>query len=164
MATVEQITKAVRDITRTRSFLDAEKRLDFWAVVLCGTAERVPRYFGDNEGHHPVSVGTTQNPKAYARNVDNVAGHTYAHVPIDWVWTLSQSHALRLQQRLDEMLLGAENRHRLRGRWRDLEEPKRDWPILLADAISQWPEEIEVFDDQAKMMRTLHEARRRARG
>lgn len=163
-ATVEQITKAVRDITRTRSFLEAEKRLDFWAVVLLGPDRRIPRHFGDNQGSWPVRVGTTRDPKAYAERVDYEAGHTHSYVPLDWAWTLSHRHALRLKARLDELLLGTDERNRLRHAWRDITDPAVDWPILLADAISQWPEEIEVFDDQSKMMRTLHEARKRARG
>lgn len=158
--TVDEITTAVRDFTRSRSYREAEKRLDFWAVVLLGPERRIPRHFGDNEGAWPVRVGTTRDPKAYAERADYEAGHTVAYVPLAWVWTLSQRHALRLKARLDELLLGSAEEHRMRHAWRDINDPEVDWPVLLEDAVSQWPEEIEVFGDESKVMRTMREARR----
>lgn len=156
-----QITDAVRKLTSSVAYREAEKRLDFWAVVMLGTQRRVPRDWGDNEGAWPVRVGVTQDPDAYAARVDLEAGSLHEHAALAWVWTPSRTHANRLKARLDELLLGSEEKRRLRHTWRDVNDPEIDWPILLGEALRG--ARIDVFDDDERMRRTLREARSHSR-
>lgn len=156
-----QITDAVRKLTSSVAYREAEKRLDFWAVVLLGPTHRVPRTWSDNEGVWPARVGVTQDPDAYAARVDLEAGGVHQHVALAHVWTASRAHANRLKARLDELLLGTNEAGRLRHAWRNISDPEIDWPILLGEALRG--AQIDVFDDDERMRRTLREARSHSR-
>lgn len=163
-ATVSQITDAVARLTRSTAYRDAEKSLDFWAVVMFGPTQRVPRRFGDNEGAWPVRVGITQDPTDYAARIDLDAGGLHEHVALAHVWTQSRRHAIRVKARLDELLLGATGSNRLRHAWRDICDPDIDWPILLSQALADHhSERIEVFGDEERITRILHAARSHGR-
>lgn len=167
---------ALTRIRATRSYKDAEKDLDFWAVCLVGTIHPVPRYLGtesmrrfsSNEMGWHLAMCVTRTPDTYASEIDRYQ----VQVPIkryEHVWVSSRRHANRLHQRMDEALAGrnAENRVRFRWCWVDGErEPSRVWENLLSNAIADIElggEEIEVVGDKAKEHRIVQHARRHLR-
>jgi len=158
----QQIADAVAKLKRTDAYLAAERDLDFWAVMLIGPAQRIPRHFGDNQGVRDVKIAATSDPKAYLKHVNNANGvHTRKILAI--TWTLSGRHATRLKRRLDVMLRGDDDKNRLLQGWRDLEDdPEIVWPILLSQAVAEISEreEIEVFGEDERVERIMRHAGR----
>jgi len=160
----DQIDIAIKRLKSSDAFKAAERKLDFWAVVLVGTLGRVPKGFGDNRGWWPGRVGITRDPDEYTRRMDLEQVHEHASLEI--VWTESHRHALRLKARLDVLLLGESEINRIRHGWRDLEDPDITWPILLGqalDEIREGGEAVEVFSEQMRLQKILNEARKKGR-
>ncbi len=162
-ATEDEIADAVRKMVASRGYREAERRLDFWAVVLCGTVRRIPRHFGDNEGAWPVSVGVSRDPESYGDDVDRRSGHVVEHKVLRWAWAESRVHANRVKACLDDMLVGKQAENRLRHSWRDVSDPFVVWDIFLPEVHRELGGRIELFDDEEKMRRILREARSHSR-
>lgn len=153
MQQVAHFPDADARIRASTAYRNAEKDLDFWAVVLLGTRGRVPRNWSDNYGVWPVRVGLTQQPEDYAARVDLDAGAIHEYVALEWTWAASKRHATRVKTKLDHLLLGVDERNRLRNAWRTVEDPAIEWPILLAQAIQEIEaggETVELFDGAEK--------------
>lgn len=156
-ATEEQIAEAIRKLTASRAYRDAEEALGFAALCVVGTHGRVPRTFGDNQGAHPSRlVVTTGNPahaaQIYNRGVHSVGGiyHTQVHV-----WLVSKAHAERAKAWIEQQL-GAEA---LLNGWASAEP--WHYEILFGSAAEALG--FEMFDDREKMRRVLERARRAGR-
>ena len=119
------------------------------AVFLVGYKEKVPRYFGDNEGAWPVRVASSQEIDKSLSRMD-FEQPIHSLTVLGFVWCPTDIHAKRLKETLDEILLGRRpDDNRLRHGWRHLIEPQIVWPIILNDALMTlrtfWPE-FEVHD------------------
>jgi hypothetical protein len=157
----EQLTAAIEKLKRSHKFKAAEKRLDYWAVMLIGPEERVPRRFGDNAGVFDVRVAASSDPEGYLRR-HQIEHGVHRRQIVALVWTESAAHAKRLKDKLDELLAGTAAG--LLGNWRDIDgDPDVTWQILLAQALREIEargETIEVFGEQERLARVAQEAGR----
>lgn len=161
----DQLTAAIEKLKRSHAFKQAEKRLDYWAVMLLGPMERVPRRFGDNAGVFDVRVAASSDPEGYLRR-HQIEHGVHKRQIVALVWTESAAHAKRLKDKLDSLLTGTTEG--LLGNWRDIEgDPDVTWQILLAQAlreIEERGETIEVFGEAERLARVAEAANRRLPG
>lgn len=116
------------------------------AVCLIGWEGPRPAYFGDNAGIWPVRVGTAAREMEAADRADLESPHV-GIVVLEYVLVPSATHAKRLKDALDEVLLGEQENcmnKGLRHRWRDVrgcfeegDEHARAiwWGIVLEEAM-----------------------------
>jgi len=139
----------------SHGFRRAIDQLDFMAVCLVGYTEPVVKP-GSNRIVYPVSIRTSRDPEnATKREAGALAVHDLA--TLEYVWVESEAHAKRLKDALDVALLGEDaSMVRLLRSWRDLQEWKTAWPILLADAtqnIRSRGEKMVHFDEKGRLRR-----------
>ena len=146
--------EAIRQLRRSRSYLDAEKALGFAAVCVVGTMGRQRRRWDDNEGSHPTRLVVTMDvphkaAAAYNRGVHSADGiyHVLAHY-----WLLSREHAERLTQWVYEQI---EADPMLNG-WVNLEP----WHFEILIGMAAQRLKYATFDDDEKHRRIVAKLRK----
>lgn len=155
-ATVEQITDAVKKLTSSRAYKTAESELDFAALCIVGTFDRVPRSFGDNEGAHPVRLVVTTGSPAMAPETYNRGNHSvgFLYHTLAYTYLNTRVHAEKMKAWLDEQL---RFEPMLNG-WYDGDAWQ--FEIMFGEAAKALG--FETFDEDEKMRRVLARARRGA--
>lgn len=132
---------------RSRARRAVAQTVGFHAVCLIGWEGPRPAYFGDNRGIWPVRVATSSKEMVAHERADLETPHVGVIV-LEYVLVPSATHAKRLKDALDEVLLGeAEEqqnnplRHRwvdVRGAWEEGDDYARAmwWGIVLDSARS----------------------------
>lgn len=130
---------------RSRARRAVAQTIGFHAVCLIGWEGPRPAYFGDNCGIWPVRVATSSKEMVAHERADLESPHVGVIV-LEYVLVPSATHAKRLKDALDEVLLGqaeeqenAPLRHRwidARGCWEEGDDHMRAmwWGIVLNEA------------------------------
>lgn len=152
LATEAQITEAVRRVTATRSYREAEKQIEFAALCVVGTHARQRRSWGDNHGSHPTRlVVTAGDPRkaveTFNRGVHSSDGlyHTLAHI-----WLPTRAHAERMREWIEGQIHG----ETMLSGWIDIEP----WQFEILFGAASDALGFEIFDDQEKVRRVLARA------
>lgn len=107
-------------------------------------------------------MAMTKDPKEITKKTD-LEQPLHKVIVLEYVWTFSEAHAKRLKLKLDGFLLGSqdgEDGAALRHGWRDLDDPKRAWPVLLQCALEEIRkrERFDVFDEETQQKKIRREA------
>jgi hypothetical protein len=135
-----------------------ERELDWWAVCLVGTTERVPRFFGDNYGGWPMRFMLTAKPRASA-GPDDRASPYYKIVLHEFVYVEGRERGRALIRQLDSLLLGDNSKAKLRHGWREVDDPQVVWGVLLGEALRA----IKAYDEDAKQAKIRERYERQVR-
>lgn len=168
---------------RSRAYKATAQRLGFNAVCLIGWDGPRPASFGDNRGIYPVRVATSTKEGTAHERADLESPHV-GIVMLEYVLVPSATHAKRLKDALDEVLLGQAEEHMnntLRHRWRDVREcwdqdnsdpaeqefdRARWWSVVLDEArriLSGGATEFEIYESAEEAQDIITKAVKRGR-
>ena len=160
-ATVVALRSEVERATRTRAYLDAEKRLDWVAVCLIGSRRPLPLEVGSNRTITPVDVVYSRRPEDSPKLKDR-AWYAAECELLDHVWTESEAHAKRLKDAIIVRILGDDpDMIRLRHTWLDLPNYEMAWGFLVKDALMDLKarrETVSIFSNEQRIHITLQAA------
>jgi hypothetical protein len=140
-----------------RSARHVEDDLAFCAVCIVGTARKVPRDFGDNEGAQPLRIVVTTGNPQHAPRVFNRGVHSpgFVYVLHAYVYVRTEEHGNRLKDAMEKSM-DSYTETMLHG-WEDGE------PWMLELLLGQAVEELgyDVWDEQGKQDYIARAAKRR---
>ncbi len=161
-ATVVALRPEIERATRTKAYIDAERRLDFVAVCLIGSRHPLPMEIGSNRTITPVDVVYSRKPDR-AHEIKDKAWYTGQCELLDYVWTESEAHAKRLKDAIIVRILGDDpDMIRLRHTWLDLPNYEIAWGFLVKDALMDLKsrrETVSIFSNEQRIHLTLQAAR-----
>ena len=155
--------EAMKRLRQSPAFRRAEKKLDFWAVVLHGYTGPKPVEFGDNKGLHPLRVGITRDVDAYIRQL-NIHQPMHPLKALHWVYVQGDTRADRIKAKIATALVGVDSQNHIRESWCNTDaDVDIVWTVLLGDAmraLADGGETIEIFDDYEVVNMIIAEARK----
>jgi hypothetical protein len=161
-ATVVALRPEIERATRTKAYLEAERKLDFVAVCLIGSRHPMPLQVGSNRTITPVDVVFSRKPED-APKIKDRAWPTGQCELLDHIWTESEAHAKRLKDAIITRILGDDPEMvRLRHTWLDLPNYEIAWGFLVKDALMDLKsrrETVSIFSTEQKIHLTMQAAR-----
>jgi hypothetical protein len=161
-ATVVALRPEIDRATRTKAYLEAERKLDFVAVCLIGSRHPLPLEIGSNRTITPVEVVFSRKPEDAPKLKDRAWYNGQCEL-LDHCWTESEAHAKRLKDAIITRILGDDpDMVRLRHTWLDLPNYEISWGFLVKDALMDLKsrrETISIFSNEQRIHLTLQAAR-----